>query len=120
MKLHDSYLSGFVCFSVCCFCFFFLFFFFFCFVLFCFNKYIAPFSNINQSALHLIPLPLEYCQLAALQCPRHTYTFGRRSMDYYNIPSNYLITLRSTKQSRLNILPKDPNTLALAELELTV
>ena len=55
---------------------------------------------------------------AALQCPRHTHTFGRRSMDY--IPSNYLITLRSTKQSRLSILPKDTNTLALAGLELTV
>ena len=27
---------------------------------------------------------------AALQCPRHTHTFGRCSMDY--IPSNYLIT----------------------------
>ena len=39
-------------------------------------------------------------------------------MDY--IPSNYLITLRSTKQSRLSILPKDTNTLALAGLELTV
>ena len=25
---------------------------------------------------------------AALQCPGHTHTFGRRSMD--NIPSNYL------------------------------
>ena len=55
---------------------------------------------------------------AALQSPRHTHTFGRRSMDY--IPSNYLITLRSTKQSRLSILPKDTNTMALAGLELMV
>ena len=54
---------------------------------------------------------------AALQCPRHTHTFGQRSMDY--IPSNYLITLRSTKQLRLSILPKDTNTLALAGLKLT-
>ena len=37
-----------------------------------------------------------------------------------NIPSNYLITLRSTKQLRLSILPKDTNTLALVGLELTV
>ena len=48
---------------------------------------------------------------AALQCPRH---IGRHSMDY--VPSNYLITLRSTKQSRLGILPKDTNTLALVGL----
>ena len=47
-----------------------------------------------------------------------THTFGRRSMDY--IPSNYLITLRSTKQLRLSILPKDTNTLALEGLKLTV
>ena len=39
-------------------------------------------------------------------------------MDY--IPSNYLITLKSTKQLRLSILAKDTNTLALAGLELTV
>ena len=55
---------------------------------------------------------------AALQCPRYTHTFGRRSIDF--IPSNYLITPRSTKQSRLSILPMDTNTLALAGLELTV
>ena len=39
---------------------------------------------------------------ATLQCPRHTHTFRRRSID--SIPSNYLITLRSTKQSRLKYL----------------
>ena len=38
----------------------------------------------------------------ALQCPRHTHTFGQRSMD--NIPSKYLITLRS--QSRPSICPR--------------
>ena len=36
-----------------------------------------------------------------------------------NIPHNsYLISLRSTKQLRLSILPKDTNTLAVAGLEL--
>ena len=55
---------------------------------------------------------------AAWQCLKHTHTFGRRSMDY--IPSNYLITLMSTKQSGLNILPNNTNTFALARLELTV
>ena len=45
--------------------------------------FIKHFSNIGQSAVHLIPLPLEHY----LQCPRHTHTWGRRSMD--NIPSNY-------------------------------
>ena len=39
-------------------------------------------------------------------------------MDF--IPSNYLITLKSTKQSKLSILPKDTNMLALAGLELMV
>ena len=48
----------------------------------------------------------------------YTHTLGRRSVDY--IPSNSLITLRSTKQSRLSILPKDTNMLAQAGLELTV
>ena len=47
-----------------------------------------------------------------------THTFGRRSLDY--IPSNYLITLRSTKKWRLSIVPKDTNTLALAGLELEI
>ena len=40
------------------------------------------FSNIDQSALHFVPLSPEYVTSAALQCPRHTDTFGRRQMHY--------------------------------------
>ena len=81
------------------------------------SGFIKRFSNFDQSAFTFNSVAIRILS-AALQCPRHTHTFGRRSMDY--IPSNYLITLRSTKQSRLSILPKDTNTLALVGLELTV
>ena len=73
------------------------------------SGFYSAFSNIDPNALHLIPLSLEY---VSCLCPKHTHTLGECSMDY--IPSNYLITLRSTKRIRLRILPKDTNMLALA------
>ena len=79
--------------------------------------YKAFFFNIDQSAVHLISLPLEIRQL---RYNVQGILIILDGAEWINIPSNYLITLRSTKQLRLSILPKGTNTLALVGLELTV
>ena len=73
------------------------------------SVYVALF-NIDQSAVHLLPLPLEYVGRVRMFNSRYTHTYGRRPMD--NIPSNNLITLRSTKQLRLFKYLPEGNDLA--------
>ena len=72
----------------------------------------------NQSVLLSIPLTLEYDRYPTMFKP-YSY-IPLDGGQWTNTPNNYLISLKSTRQLRLRILPKDTNTLGSAGHELTV
>ena len=84
------------------------------------SGFYSAFPIFDQSALHLIPLTLEYVSCLTMSKAYSYLWTALNGMDCIPTPSNYLIMVRSTKQLRLSILPKDTNTLALAGLEVTV